>query len=307
MKIRLHIWIFLLLAMTSNAEQPQPPIKTNPLTPEEARVILHKGTEQAFSGKYYKFGDKGVYTCKHCDAILFRSSDKFDSECGWPSFDNDIPGAVKKTPDADGRRTEIVCNRCGGHLGHVFHGERFTAKNTRYCVNSISLNFVPSSKMKVEKAYFAAGCFWGVEYYLERAKGVVATTVGYMGGMTKNPTYRQVSAGGTGHIETVEVVYDPLQTDFESLARLFFEIHDPTQTDRQGPDIGEQYRGAIFYLNDGQKNTAEKLIRLLRNKGLNVVTKLEAAPTFWKAEDYHQQYYDNNGKQPYCHAYTKRF
>jgi peptide methionine sulfoxide reductase msrA/msrB len=292
----------------SPSGQPQPaPIKTNPLTPEEARVILQKGTEMPFSGKYHKFDGKGVYTCKYCDAILFRSSDKFDSECGWPSFDNDVPGAVKKTPDADGERTEITCNRCGGHLGHVFLGERFTPKNTRYCVNSISLNFVPAADMKTEKAWFAAGCFWGVQYYFEKARGVVTTTVGYMGGTTKNPTYRQVCAGGTGHIETIEVVYDPLQVSYGQLARLFFEIHDPTQVDRQGPDVGEQYRGEIFYLNDDQKKTAEKLVRILKDKGLAVATKLVPAAPFWKAEDYHQQYYGKNGKQPYCHVYTKRF
>lgn len=311
MKTLACILLTFLAAMTSHAQQPtsgQPaPVKTNPLTPEEARVILQKGTEMPFSGKYYKFDGKGVYTCKYCGAILFRSSDKFDSECGWPSFDNDVPGAVKKSTDADGQRTEITCNRCGGHLGHVFLGERFTPKNTRYCVNSISLNFVPASQMKTEKAYFAAGCFWGVQYYLEKAKGVVTTTVGYMGGTTKNPTYKQVCAGDTGHIETVEVVYDPLQTDYETLARIFFEIHDPTQIDRQGPDVGGQYRGEIFYLDDAQKKTAEKLVQILNGKGLAVATKLAPAEAFWQAEEYHQQYYDKNGKQPYCHAYTKRF
>ncbi len=285
----------------------QQPVKTNPLTPEEARVILQKGTEKPFSGKYCYFSGKGVYTCKHCNAILFRSSDKFASECGWPSFDDAVPGAVKQSPDADGKRTEITCSRCGGHLGHVFFGERFTRKNTRHCVNSISLNFVPASEMKTEKAYFAAGCFWGVQYYLEKAPGVVATTVGYMGGTTKKPTYKQVCSGTTGHIEAIEVVYDPLQIDYETLARLFFEIHDPTQIDRQGPDIGEQYRSQIFYLDDTQKQAAEKLVQILTTKGLAVATKLAPADTFWKAEDYHQQYYNKNGKQPYCHTYTRRF
>jgi peptide methionine sulfoxide reductase msrA/msrB len=320
MKTRNLIWIiFAFFAMSSSHAQTPPPssspsgqpqsspMKTNPLTPEEARVILQKGTEMPFSGKYHKFDGKGVYTCKYCDAILFRSSDKFDSECGWPSFDNDVPGAVKKTPDADGERTEITCNRCGGHLGHVFLGERFTPKNTRYCVNSISLNFVPASDVKTEKACFAAGCFWGVQYYFEKARGVITTTAGYMGGTTQNPTYKQVCAGGTGHIETIEVVYDPLQISYEQLARLFFEIHDPTQVDRQGPDVGEQYRGEIFYLNDGQKKTAEKLVRILKDKGLAVATKLAPAAPFWKAGDYHQQYYGKNGGQPYCHVYTKRF
>jgi len=323
MKTKFPIWFFLFLflfAMSSNAQQPQQPassgtsatpasIKTNPLTPEEQSVILHKATERPFTGKYTKFNGKGVYTCKYCDAILFRSTDKFASECGWPSFDAAVPGAVKQTLDADGQRMEITCARCGGHLGHVFTGEHFTPKNTRYCVNSISMNFVPADKMKVEKAYFAAGCFWGVQYFLERAKGVVTTTVGYMGGKTKKPTYKEVCSHTTGHAETVEVVYDPLQTSFEQIAKLFFDIHDPTQVDRQGPDIGDQYRGEIFYVDDGQKATAGKLIQILDAKGMKIATKLESAKayTFWKAEDYHQFYYDKNGHKPYCHFYTQRF
>jgi len=280
----------------------------NELTPEEERVIINKGTEAPFTGKYYKFKDSGTYVCKRCGAPLYRSSDKFDSDCGWPSFDDEIPGAVKRTLDADGERTEITCAACNAHLGHVFEGERFTSKNVRHCVNSISLNFVPASKQTTtENAYFAGGCFWGVEHLLKKAEGVISTRVGYMGGPTENPTYEEVCRHGTGHAETVEVEFNPSKTDYETLARLFFEIHDPTQLNRQGPDFGDQYRSAIFYANDAQKQIAEKLIGILKSKGRKVVTEVTRAGPFWVREEYHQDYYDRTGKQPYCHIYTKRF
>jgi len=283
-------------------------MKHNTLTAEEEQVILHKGTERPFSGRYYHFHEKGTYVCRRCNAPLYRSVDKFDSGCGWPSFDDEIPGAVKRQLDADGQRTEILCAHCGAHLGHVFEGEGLTSKNVRHCVNSISLQFVPAeAERPKEVAYFAGGCFWGTEYYLQKFKGVVAARVGYMGGTVKNPTYQQVCHQKTGHAEAVEVVFDPGLTTFEELARFFFEIHDPTQVDRQGPDIGDQYRSAIFYTSDEQKRTALRLIDILIAKGYKVATELAPADTFWQAEDYHQDYYDHNGHKPYCHTYTKRF
>jgi peptide methionine sulfoxide reductase msrA/msrB len=287
----------------------------NKLTPQEERVIVYKGTEAPFTGKYNNFFEKGVYTCKRCGAKLFLSSSKFASECGWPSFDDQIPGAVKWVPDADGIRTEIICANCGAHLGHVFRGEHYTPKDLRYCVNSISMNFIPASAMqdpndppkpetpKTERAIFASGCFWGTQYYMQRAPGVISTTVGYTGGRVNNPTYKQVSTGLTGHAESVEVIYDPSKTSYEQLARLFFETHDFTQVNRQGPDIGTQYRSVIFYLNDEQKQIATKMVETLRKAGFKVATQITKAGTFWPAEQYHQHYYDKTGGTPYCHIY----
>ncbi|MBN1895569.1 bifunctional methionine sulfoxide reductase B/A protein [bacterium] len=283
-------------------------MKQKPLTREEERVILHKGTEAPFTGEYVDHHEKGTYVCRQCGAALYKSEDKFESHCGWPSFDDEIEGAVKRVPDRDGMRTEIVCAKCGGHLGHVFLNEGFTSKNTRHCVNSISMDFIPAASAAAEEtAVFAGGCFWGVEHHFAGKKGVISTEVGYTGGHTQNPTYEEVCSHGTGHAEALKVVFDPSQTSFEELAKLFFEIHDPTQVNRQGPDIGDQYRSQIFYQSESQKKTAEKLIRILVEKGLRIATKLTKAGEFWKAEDYHQDYYEKTGKQPYCHVYTKRF
>jgi peptide methionine sulfoxide reductase msrA/msrB len=306
--------LFILLLTISQygcTQQTEKTMKFNPLTPEEEHVIIGKGTERPFTGKYLNNKESGIYTCKRCDEPLYRSDDKFDSNCGWPSFDDEIRGAVNRIPDPDGIRTEIVCANCGGHLGHVFEGEQFTEKNIRHCVNSVSLQFIPENKKKTgsktERAIFAGGCFWGVEYFIERHPGVLTVTSGYIGGHTKNPTYEEVCSGTTGYAEAVEVVYDPSTTSYEELARLFFEIHDPTQIDRQGPDIGNQYRSEVFYLDDGQKAIAEKLISMLKEKGYKVATNVTKATEFYEAEAYHQDYYVNKGTLPYCHGYTKRF
>ena len=288
-------------------------MKYNTLSAEEERVIVHKGTEMPFTGEYVYNKDDGTYVCKRCGASLFRSSDKFDSGTGWPSFDDEIPGAIKKETDADGRRTEILCANCGAHLGHVFYNEGMTDKNTRYCVNSVSLDFNREGSSDAaatgttQKAVFAGGCFWGVEYHFQKVDGVKTVKSGYTGGDKENPTYKEVSSGRTGHAEAVEVEYDPSVVSYEKLAKLFFEIHDPTQLNRQGPDMGSQYRSAVFYTNDEQKKVTEKLIAELKANDYDVVTQLEPASEFYPAEDYHQDYYEKTGKQPYCHVYQKRF
>ena len=283
----------------------------NDLTAEEKRVIINKGTERPFTGKYENFKEKGTYTCKWCDSPLYLSDSKFDSNCGWPSFDDEIPSAVKRIPDPDGSRTEIECANCGAHLGHVFKGEGFTTKDTRHCVNSISLNFKPyipmDSQQKTEAAIFAGGCFWGVQHFFDKAPGVIKSEVGYTGGTRANPTYKEVCAHTTGHVEAIKVTFDPQKTSYEAMAKLFFEIHDPTQSNGQGPDLGPQYLSEVFYADETQKTTAEKLINLLKLKGYKVVTLVRPAATFWPAEAYHQEYYEKTGGTPYCHVYTKRF
>ncbi|MDF9829222.1 methionine-S-sulfoxide reductase [Parabacteroides sp. PF5-6] len=165
----------------------------------------------------------------------------------------------------------------------------------------------PNKAMQTDTALFAGGCFWGVEYYMKQLPGVLHVESGYIGGTKEHPSYEEVKAHTTGHAEAVRILFDPVQTDYETLARHFFEIHDPTHVDHQGPDIGEQYRSEVFYTSTEQKVIAEKLIDLLKAKGLNVATRVTAATTFWPAEDYHQDYYTRKGTLPYCHGYTKRF
>lgn len=271
------------------------------LTDFEKYVLFQKGTEPPFTGKYTDFFENGVYVCKNCGIPLYRSSDKFHSGCGWPSFDDEIPSAVKRKIDKDGIRTEISCSYCGAHLGHVFYGEGFTPKNVRHCVNSVSIQFiVESQKPRIDRIYFAAGCFWSVEHLFKTLKGVVDTDVGYMGGYEKNPTYEQVCTGTTGHAETVRVIFDPSKINIAELVKYFFEIHDFTQFDGQGPDIGGQYRSVIFYTNDEQKVVAES-IRAQLCKRYVVSTSIEQAKEFYMAERYHQDYYEKTGRASYCH------
>lgn len=282
--------------------------KIKSLPPSIARVIRDKSTEYPFSGEYNDSDQAGTYVCRQCGLALFRSITKFHSGCGWPSFDEEIKQAVKRVPDADGQRIEIVCARCHAHLGHVFTNEGFTAKNIRHCVNSASLDLVSNmTVIDTEEAIFAGGCFWGVEYYLKKLDGVLKTEVGYTNGHTENPTYEEVCTGNTGHVEAIRVVYDPNKLSYEQLVKYFFEIHDPTQANGQGPDLGEQYKSVIFYYDDSQYEIASYLKSLLERKNLKVTTEILPVTVFWRAETYHQDYYTKTGKQPYCHRFMKLF
>ena len=295
------------------------------LTPDQFEVMIQCGTEPPFSGKYNDFWEKGTYFCAACGAPLFDSNTKYDQGTGWPSFTSPLTGPAIATRDDFSHlmhRIEVRCASCGAHLGHVFDdGPGPDAKH--YCINSIALRFVPfvapsktpdpgsaaSSKpgpqdvsrpaaaVPVETAVFAAGCFWGVEYKFSQVPGVLATQVGYTGGLTKNPSYQDVCTDATGHAEAVRVTFDPSKIGYEDLVRKFFSFHDPTQLNRQGPDVGTQYRSAIFYLDAVQKTAAEKVRSEVEKSGAlrkRIVTDLVPAGEFYKAEEYHQKYYEKN-------------
>ena len=275
------------------------------LTADEEAVIVKKGTDAPFGGEYDRTFADGVYACRQCGALLYRSDSKFDAGCGWPAFEAEIPGAVKRTVDPDGVRTEITCTHCGAHLGHVFTGEGLTKTDARHCVNSTSLQFIPRAQIKVGRAIFAGGCFWGVEYEFEQVPGVLQATSGYTGGTTEHPTYEDVHEHETGHAEAVEVLYDPVRVTYETLAKMFFEIHDATQKDGQGPDIGSAYRSEIFTTNEDQARIAKRLIAELKARGMDIATRVTPAGKFWKAEAYHQDWYAKKGEAPACHARRK--
>ena len=268
-------------------------LKTFSLTPEQKHIILDKGTEIPNSGLYNLHNDEGTYICKNCGISLFRSTDKFLSSCGWPSFDDEILGSIERIPDLDDLRTEILCQRCKAHLGHVFLGEGLTDKNLRHCVNSLSLDFVADlDVLDTEEGIFSGGCFWGVEHLFQQQPGVLLTESGYIGGNSLSPSYEEVCSGKTDYIESVRVLFNVKKITYPEIARLFFKIHDPTQKNGQGQDIGYQYTSNVFVYNQNQKSIIENLINELSFSGYEVATNVQPMKTFWKAEDYHQNYYN---------------
>ena len=282
--------------------------KKHTLTPLAYDVTVNSATELPGSGKFTHFDSVGSYVCRRCGQALYRSKDKFSSSCGWPSFDDCVADHVLTQPDPDGLRIEICCSRCHAHLGHVFHNEGFTDKNTRHCVNAAALDFVHDTNIEsVNEAVFAAGCFWGVEHLFQRVNGVVMTEVGYTGGKHDHPSYTQVCTGQSGHYEAIRILYDSRVIEYSDLCRYFFEIHNFTQVNGQGPDIGPQYASAIFYHNHQQHSEANTIIEQLITMGYEPATQLLPTQIFWPAEDYHQLYYEKNNSAPYCHVHKKIF
>ncbi|MBP1766960.1 MAG: msrA [Candidatus Aminicenantes bacterium] len=273
------------------------------LTAEQYRVLREAGTERPFTGKYNDHQEAGTYACGACGSRLFASETKYDHGTGWPSFTAPVDkGRLELREDRSHGmvRTEVRCAACGSHLGHVFNdGPPPTGEH--YCINSVALDFLqpgqPEEMKKegMETAVFAAGCFWGIEDKFSRMKGVMSTRVGYTGGHTKNPTYKKVCSDTTGHAESVEVVFDPKILGYEELLEAFFRFHDPTQINRQGPDVGTQYRSAVFYVSESQKEAALRTIEALNRSGQfdrPIATQVLSASEFYPAEDYHQKYYE---------------
>jgi peptide methionine sulfoxide reductase msrA/msrB len=279
-----------------------------PLSTDEERIIVNKWTEPAFSWEYWNHHAEGTYVCRRCLTPLYHSKDKFNSGCGWPSFDDAIPGAIWWIPDSDGVRTEITCARCGGHLGHVFVGEEMTEKNTRHCVNSLSIKFVPEvvSQAWYEIIVLWWGCFRCVEAAFQWIEGIKDIKSWYSGGKRTFPTYEQVCTWATGHIEVVQLIYDPHQISLEKILKIFFIIHDPTSLDRQGHDEWSQYRSAIFTTTDQQKADVLNFIRHQQNEYPKpIVTQVLPLQRFRVAEGYHQNFFTSHPEKAYCQMVIK--
>ena len=283
------------------------------LDPEAYKITQKSGTEAPFCGTLLDNKKTGVYTCIVCGLPLFSSEHKFKSGTGWPSFyqEFDPTHVAREVDNSLGMvRTEITCARCGAHLGHLFDdGPEPTGE--RHCLNSASLVFyekgeqrpAASSPVKMATAYFAGGCFWGIEHYFQMGDGVINATSGYMQGIVENPNYKQIVYEETGHAETVKVVFDPDRISSQRLLEAFFDMHDPTQLNRQGPDVGDQYRSGVWYVNDDQKTEIEAFVAKLSASGRfnrPIVTQVDKAEKFWLAEDYHQDYIAKTGRA--CHV-----
>jgi peptide methionine sulfoxide reductase msrA/msrB len=286
------------------------------LSPDQYYVLRQKGTERPYTGQLLMNKKKGVYKCAACGNELFTDEMKFDSHCGWPSFDKEIEGGKIKTirDTTHGMiRTEIVCAKCDGHLGHLFD-DGPTETGMRYCVNSLSLEFVnkkdleENSNSSTKTLMLGGGCYWCVEAVYEMLDGIIKVESGFSGGKVKNPSYEEVCSGTTGHAEVVKLTYDNSKTSFEEILQVFFTVHDPTTLNRQGADVGTQYRSVIFCNNNSEIEKAKDIIDALNKANVYsnpIVTEVALASEFYKAKQDHQNYYQQNKEQGYCRMVIK--